>query len=160
VPSPTLHWSMPHFSHCWMPSSLQAHWGRCCHSCFLWSACLFTVHMRDCPSPPLWWSCPHKSHCYKLSPLQGCWAGATTPVFSCCLIYSSHEGAPSPTLLSSGHPTLFITSFFFSCLFIIQLLGVFFSLFSLGRGQSVQGAMMICPKVYHLFAHLVVSQAG
>jgi hypothetical protein len=27
-PSPTLQWSMPHFSCCYKPSPLQAHWGR------------------------------------------------------------------------------------------------------------------------------------
>jgi hypothetical protein len=27
--------------------------GRCCHSCLLWLASLFTVHLRDCPSPTL-----------------------------------------------------------------------------------------------------------
>jgi hypothetical protein len=58
-PSPTLQWSMPHFSHCWMPSSLQAHWGKWCHTCLLWPACLFKVCLRDCPFPTLWSSgCP------------------------------------------------------------------------------------------------------
>jgi hypothetical protein len=50
-PSPTLWWNMPHFSSCWKPSPLQAHWGRRHHSCLLWPACLFTVHVRECPSP-------------------------------------------------------------------------------------------------------------
>jgi hypothetical protein len=39
--SPTLLWSMPHFSHCYKPSPLQAHWGRWCHSHLFWPACLF-----------------------------------------------------------------------------------------------------------------------
>jgi hypothetical protein len=28
--------------------------GGCHHTCLLWPACLFTVHLRDCPSPTLW----------------------------------------------------------------------------------------------------------
>jgi hypothetical protein len=51
-PSPTLWWSMPHVSHCCKPSPLQAHWGRWCHSCLLWLACLFTVWVGSA-SPPL-----------------------------------------------------------------------------------------------------------
>jgi hypothetical protein len=61
-------------------------------------------------------------------------------------IYSLCGKCPSPTVQSSGHPALFaMCLFFFSCLFIIQL--GFFSFFSLGGGQSVQGAMLICPRV-------------
>jgi hypothetical protein len=43
-----------HFSCCWMPSPLQAHWGRWCHTCLLWPVCFFTVHVSECPSPTLW----------------------------------------------------------------------------------------------------------
>jgi hypothetical protein len=52
-PSPALWWSVPLKSHHWNPCLLQAHWGRWCHSCLLWTTCLFTVHMRKCPSPTL-----------------------------------------------------------------------------------------------------------
>jgi hypothetical protein len=52
-PSPTIWWRVPHLHHCWTPSPLQAHWGRCCHSCLPWPACLFTVRMRDYPYPIL-----------------------------------------------------------------------------------------------------------
>jgi hypothetical protein len=52
-PSPTLRWSVPHFSHHYKPSPRQAHWGRWHHTCLLWLACLFTVCMRECPSPTL-----------------------------------------------------------------------------------------------------------
>jgi hypothetical protein len=52
-PSPTLPWSMPHFSYCCKPSPLQAHWGICHHIHLFWPACLFKVHVRECPSLPL-----------------------------------------------------------------------------------------------------------
>jgi hypothetical protein len=52
-PSPTLWWSMLHFSQCYKPSPLQAHWGRWCHTHLLWPACLFTVPVGGCPSPTL-----------------------------------------------------------------------------------------------------------
>jgi hypothetical protein len=53
VPSLTLMWSVSHFCHCWMPSPLQAHWGRWCHTCLLWPACLCTVHVGMCHNPTL-----------------------------------------------------------------------------------------------------------
>jgi hypothetical protein len=89
---------MPHFSCCWMPSPLQAHWGRWCHT-------------------------------YLLHYLQFAWGSAPPPL-------SRAQGAP---------PFLLRACFFFSCLFIIQ---VSFFLFSLSRGQSVQGTMLICPREY------------
>jgi hypothetical protein len=162
-PSPTFLWSMPHFSCHWKPSPLQAHWGRWCHSCLLCQACLFTIHVRECSSPPLWWSFPHDSCCYKLSPLQGCWVGAAPAFLASLCIYSSMRDFPSLPLWHSGCPALFAT-----CLFCCYcLLFSFFSLFSLGEGQFVQGAMLICSRAVsgsttcHL-AHLVVCffQAG
>jgi hypothetical protein len=142
--SPMLQWSVPHFNHCWTPSPLQAHWERWCHTCLLWPACLFTVHMGEFPFPPRW-SFPHNNHCYKLSSPQVCWAGVPLlPSLASLFIYSSHGECPSPSLLSSGHPVLFaMCLFFFSCLFFS-----FFFLFSLGGGQSVQEAMLICPREY------------
>jgi hypothetical protein len=65
------------------------------------------------------------------------------------------EGFPSPPLQHSGHPTLFATCLYFSIAYYSV------SLFSLGRGWSLHGAMLIWPRVvcgssvYHL-AHLVV----
>jgi hypothetical protein len=165
-PSPTLWWILPQFSLCWMPSPLQAHWGRWCHTHLLWMACLFTVYVGKCPYPPLWWSFPPTSTVTSFSHSKV--AGWVLQLLSSpviLFIYSSHEGVPSPTLQSSGHPALFaVCLFFFNCLFIIQF-GFFLSP---GRGQSVQGAMLICPRVVcgstmcHLFAHLMVcvSQAG
>jgi hypothetical protein len=87
------------------------------------------------------------------------------PSLASLFIYSSPEGLPLPHSLELAHPTFFAMCLFFSCLFIIQF--VLFSFFPLGGGQSVQGAMLIWPRVvcgsttYHL-AHLVVcfSQAG
>jgi hypothetical protein len=86
-PSPNLQWSVPHFSRCWTPSPLQAHWGRWRHTCLLWPACSPTVCVGQCPFPHLRWSCPHNSHCYKLSPIQGGLVGITTPAFSGWLVY-------------------------------------------------------------------------
>jgi hypothetical protein len=48
---PTLLWSVPHCSHCWMPSPLEAHWGRWRHTLLLWPACIFRVCVRESPSP-------------------------------------------------------------------------------------------------------------
>jgi hypothetical protein len=48
----------------------------------------------------------------------------------------------SGALWSSGCPALFAT-----CLFFFQLLVYYSDFFSLGSGQSVQGAMQICPRV-------------
>jgi hypothetical protein len=62
---------------------------------------------------------------------------------------------PPPLALSVPHPLCYVS--FLLLLLIIQ----FFFLFSLGGGQSVQGPMLICPRIicgstaYHL-AHLVV----
>jgi hypothetical protein len=194
---------MPHFSRCWRPSPLQAHWGSWLHSHLLWPACLFTVRMGECPFPPLHWSFPHDSHCYKLSPLQVCWVGVSAPAFSGQLVYLQFVWgiAPPPSLVepSTGQPLLqaFPTSrllgrvatpafsdwlvylqfvwgsapppfsraqgtppslicvFFFSAACL--LFRVFF-LFSLGRGQSVQGAMLICSREYRV--PLICSPGG
>jgi hypothetical protein len=86
--------------------------------------------------------------------------GGATPAFSGWLVYSSCEGVPllqSPELRAPC-PLCYVSFvFFFSCLFIIQ----FVSLFSLGGGQSVQGSLLICPRVVCgstvcRLAHLVV----
>jgi hypothetical protein len=77
------------------------------------------------------------------------------PSLASLFIYSSVRGCPSP-LWFSGHPALFAT-----CLFCCLLFSWFFSLFSLSWGWSVQGAMLIWPRIVcgrttcHL-AHLVV----
>jgi hypothetical protein len=104
------------------------------------------------------------SHChfYKLSH-NWLLLRSATPAFSGQLVYLQfREGFPSPPLWCSGCPTLLAMCLFY---FVIAYYLVF--LFSLGGGQSVQGAMLIWPRVVcgsttcHL-AHLVVcfSQAG
>jgi hypothetical protein len=145
-------------NHCYKLSPFQAHWGRWHYTHLLWLVCLFTAHVGSVPSslssgafltPPL----------LQAFPLQGCWAVATTPAFSGQLFYLQfHEGLPLPPLQCSGCPTLFTTSF----VVVVVVYSVwFFSLFSLGGGQFVQGAMLIWPRVVcgsttcHL-AHLVV----
>jgi hypothetical protein len=101
---------------------------------------LFRVHVGKCPSPSLLWNVPHNSHCYKLSPLQDCWVSAATPAFSC-----------------SGHPTLFATCLLFSAACLLFSL-VFFPFFPLGQGHSVQGAISICTREYHVL--LICSPVG
>jgi hypothetical protein len=49
---------------------------------------------------------------------------------------------PSPTFWNSRCPTLFVM-----CLFCCYCLLFSFSFFSLGGGQSVQGAMLIWPRI-------------
>jgi hypothetical protein len=124
---------------------------------------LLSVLHEEWPSPSLQWRFPTRQSSYKPSPLQGFWVGATAPAFSGWLIYSSPEGLSLLSSLELRAPALFATSFFFfflfSCFFIIQFFFLLF--FPLGEGQSVQGAMLIWPRVvcgsttYHL-AHLVV----
>jgi hypothetical protein len=72
-------------------------------------------------------------------------------------IYSSMGDCLSLPLRHSGHPVLFTMCLFCCCCLLFS----FFFLFSLGGGQSDQGAMLIWPRVVcgstacHL-AHLVV----
>jgi hypothetical protein len=72
-----------------------------------------------------------------------------------CLLWPACEGFPLPRLWCSKHSTHFAMWHFLLLLLIIQ----FFFLFSPGVGRSIQGAMLIWPRVvcgssmYHL-AHL------
>jgi hypothetical protein len=128
-PSPTLLWFMPHFSHCYKPSPLQAYWGRWCHTCLLWLACLFTVHIRGCLFTPLWW----KFHTtaavtsFPLSKVAG-WVLPLLPSPAGLFIYSSSGECSSPTLQSSGCPALFATCLFFQLL-VYYSVWVFFLFF-------------------------------
>jgi hypothetical protein len=65
-------------------------------------------------------------------------------IFCSLFIHSSSGAYPSPTLWSSGSPPSLLNVFFLlaTCL----LFRLFFPLFSLGGGHSVQGAML----VYHV----------
>jgi hypothetical protein len=87
--------------------------------------------------------------------------GAATPIFSGWLIYFQfHEVLSLPRLRCSGRPAVFATGLFV-VLVVVVYSAWFFGLFSLGGGQTVQGAMLIWPRVVcgstmcHL-AHLVV----
>jgi hypothetical protein len=141
-------WNIPHFSYCWMPSPLQAHWERWRHICLLQLACLFTVHVGECSSP-LWWRFPYNNHCYKLSPLQGWWMEPPLLLSPACLFTVCVRECPSPTLPSSRHPASLLCVFFFFQLFVY---------YSLDGGQSVQGAMLICPREYRVL--LICSPGG
>jgi hypothetical protein len=124
---------------------------------FIYSSC------GKCPSPPigvfLTWPL------LQVFLLQDRWVCAATPAFSGRLVYLQiHEGLPSPSFRCAGHPALFTTCPF--CCYCL-LFSLAFFLFSLGGGQSVQGAMLVWPRVVcgstmcH-FAHLVAcfSQAS
>jgi hypothetical protein len=82
---------------------------------------------------------------------------APIPAFSSQLVYLHFcEGFSSPSLWHSGHPTLFAMYLF--CCYCLLLS---FSVYSLGRGRSVQGAMLIWPRVVcgsttYCLAHLLV----
>jgi hypothetical protein len=102
-------------------------------------------------------------HFYKLSHSKV--AGRVLPLLpspASLFIYSSVRDCPTHTFQHSGHPALFAM-----CLLLLLFIQFFFSLFSLGGGRSVQGTMLIWPRVVcgrtacHL-ADLVVcfSQAG
>jgi hypothetical protein len=86
-----------------------------------------------------------------LSTLQG--GGAAAPTFFCWLVYSQFEwGFPSPTLQSSGQPSLFPKCLFFpSYLFIILI--VFFLFFPWGGVSLSRG---ICCFTMCRLAHLLV----
>jgi hypothetical protein len=138
-PSPTLWWSVLHFSCCYKPSSLHAYWEVTPHppslaGLFIYSSC------EGVPLPSSTrWSKPHFSHCYKLSPLQGWWAGATVPAFSHQLVYLQFEwGVPLPHSPELRVPRpLCYMSFFFSCLFIIQFVFFFFPWVGVGLSRGL-----------------------
>jgi hypothetical protein len=82
--------------------------------------------------------------------------GVTKPAFSCWLVYLvCVDACPSFSRPQGALPSLLCV--FFNSLFIIQ---VFFSLW--GRGQSVQGSILVYPRsgcgdtMCCLFAHLLV----
>jgi hypothetical protein len=117
--------------------------GRCVYLQFTWEVGL--------PPSPVEFS-SHR-HFYKLS---RSWLLGMCHC-SCLLQPACCEGFPLPFLQCSGHPALFAT-----CLFCCYcLLFRFFFFFTLGGGRSVQGAMLIWPRVvcgstvYHL-ARLVI----
>jgi hypothetical protein len=72
-----------------------------------------------------------------------------------CLFTVRVWECPSPTLWSSGHLALFVMSFFFQ---LLVYFSVFVGLFPLCGVQSVQGAMLICPREYRVL--LICSPGG
>jgi hypothetical protein len=135
---------------CYKLSPFQAHWGRWHCTCFLRPVCLFTTHMRSGSSPsPVEFSSYH--HFYKLSCswllVSGPCSCPLRPGLACLFT------VPGGILLPPTPPSLL-------CVFIVLIAYYSVSLFSTGGGPSVQGAMLIWPRVvcgstaYHL-AHLV-----
>jgi hypothetical protein len=75
--------------------------------------------------------------------------GGATPTFSGLLncLFTVHKSeCLSPTLQSSGTSTFYFRCLFFSAACL--LFSFFLFIFSLGRGQSVHGAMLICSREY------------
>jgi hypothetical protein len=92
--------------------------------------------------PPLLWSFPPPLSQAFLLLVAGC-ARLPTEALRLRLVYlQSREGVPSPNLQRSGRPTLFPL-----CLNCSYCLLLSFSFFSLGGGQSVQGAMLLWPRL-------------
>jgi hypothetical protein len=156
-PTPIVRWSMPHFSHCWTPSPLQAHWGRWHRSCLLQQACIFTVHVRECPVPP------SSGAFHRTAPVTnfpaprllggGCHWCLLPPA---CLFTVRVRQGPFPLSRAQGALPSVLCVFFFSCLFIIR----FF--FFPWAGSVCPRGYMICPWEYHmmLICSPGVSQAG
>jgi hypothetical protein len=128
---------------CYKLSPFQAHWGRwhCTH--FVRPACLFTVHVGSGSSPL---SCgvflpPPLSQAFLLlvaghvPPLPP--SSARPGLF----IYSSGKDSPPPNFGAQCAPPSFL------CVFIVLISYCSVSLFSLDGGQSVQGAMLVWPRV-------------
>jgi hypothetical protein len=87
--------------------------------------------------PPLLCSFPPTA-AFTSFPAPDCWACAATSAFSVYL--QLPEGFPLPPLQRSGCPASLLCVFFVVVVYSV-------SLFSLGGGQSVQGAMLIWPRV-------------
>jgi hypothetical protein len=117
--------------------------GRCCCSCQ--PPCLFTAHVGSGSSllscgvflpPPL-------SQAFLLLIAVHAPPLPSEALWPTRLVYlQSWEGLPSPNLRRSVHPTLFP-----SCLSCSYWLLLSFSFFSPGGGQSVQGAMLLWPRL-------------
>jgi hypothetical protein len=132
-PSPTLLWSVPHFSFYYKPSPLQAHWGRWPHTRLLRPAYLQFV-WRSAPPPLSIGACYSLATVTSLSFSKHTEGGAATPAFSGLLVYLQVEwGVPLPYSPELMAP----------CPLLIYYSVCFFSLFFLGGGQSAQGAMLI-----------------
>jgi hypothetical protein len=153
---PTFLWSVPHFSHFYKPSPLQAHWGRWCHTHLL-QLFIYSSH-GECPSPSLRWSMPHFSRCYKLSPLQAHWGRwcHTHLLWSACLFTLPWGTAPPPLSGAEGTPPSFLHVFFYSAACLLFRFFLFFP----GWGS-------VCPEGYSDLAqgclweyHVLLSSHG
>jgi hypothetical protein len=98
-------------------------------------------------------------HFYKVSHSKVAgWVPPLLPSLADLFIYSSVRDCPSPPFSIQGTPPSLLCVFFCCCCLLFSL----FFLFSLVGGQSVQGAMLIWPRVVCesttcRLAHLVVS---
>jgi hypothetical protein len=106
------------------------------HQSVLW---VYLQFLWEVGLPPLLWSFPLTTT-FTSFPASDCWACAAAPAFSSGLVVRDFPFSP---LQCSGRPALFATCLFLLLLLIIQV----FFLFSLGGGWSVQGAMLIWPRV-------------
>jgi hypothetical protein len=98
--------------------------------------------------PPLLWSFPPTTT-FTSFPTPGCWVCAAAPAFSSRLVVRDFPSPPSA--LGVLCPLCYVS--FLLLLLIIQ----FFFLFSLGGGWSVQGAMLLWPRVVCGFYHMLLS---
>jgi hypothetical protein len=128
-------------SRCYTLFPFQAHWGRWHCTSFVTRACVFTVHVGSGPSPL---SCGIflPGHFYQLS--RSWLLGVCCR--SCLLqqglfIYSSLRDSLPPLFGAQGAPPSLL------CVFFVVIACYSVSFFSLGGGQSVQGAMLIWPRV-------------
>jgi hypothetical protein len=144
-------------SHCYKLSPFQAHCGRWLCTSFLRPECLFIVHVGSGSSPsPMEFSSHH--HFYKLSRswlLGVCRCSYLLQPGPACLftvLWGIH--LPHSSALRVPHPLCYV-----SLLFLLLITQFLF--FSLGGGWSVQGAMLIWPRVVcgstvYCLAHFVV----
>jgi hypothetical protein len=139
-----------------MCSPLQAHWGVGATPTFSGSLFIYSSHGGVPLSPSgAFLTTTITSFTHSKVAGQGL---PLLPSLVACLFTVGMKKHPSSTLQSSGGPALFATSFFFFQLLVYYILFYFFP----GEAQSVQAPMLVIPgsTMYHLFAHLVVSQAG
>jgi hypothetical protein len=103
--------------------------------------CVFLRFMWEVPLPPFPVGLSSHSHFYKVSCSKV--SGQVLPLLPSLaglFIYSSVRDFPSPPLVLRAPLPLCYVSFF---VVVVYYSVWFFSLFSLGGGQSVQGAMLI-----------------
>jgi hypothetical protein len=89
---------------------------------------------------PLLWGFPPIT-CFASFPAPGCWVGAASPAFSGRLVYLQfREGLPLSPFGTQGTPPFLLHVFFVVVYYSVSLL-------SLGGGWSVQGAVLIWPRI-------------